>query len=91
MLHSMGVGQRKLVPFWVLALALTCSQHTGKIQSVQLFQAIWRDIFLLPCPGLRWAVSFRVLSGSWQAKSICEWVLLCSPCPRPDNFKWSLT
>lgn len=63
MLHSMGVGQRKLVPFWVLALALTCSQHTGKIQSVQLFQAIWRDIFLPPCPGLRWAVSFRVLSG----------------------------
>ncbi|KAK7801681.1 hypothetical protein U0070_013175 [Myodes glareolus] len=30
MLHSMGVGQRKLVPFWVLALALTCSQHTGQ-------------------------------------------------------------
>ncbi|CAO2583924.1 MUC5AC [Lemmus lemmus] len=44
----MGVGRRKLVPFWVLAMALTCSQHTGKIQSVQLFQAIWRDIFLSP-------------------------------------------
>ncbi|XP_057634691.1 mucin-5AC [Chionomys nivalis] len=26
----MGVGRRKLVPFWVLALALTCSQHTGQ-------------------------------------------------------------
>lgn len=32
MLHSMGVGRRKLVPFWVLALALTFCQHTGKIQ-----------------------------------------------------------
>uniref|UniRef100_A0A8C8TQU3 Mucin-2 n=1 Tax=Peromyscus maniculatus bairdii TaxID=230844 RepID=A0A8C8TQU3_PERMB len=35
----MGVGRRKLVPFWVLALALACGQHTGKIQSVQLSQA----------------------------------------------------
>ncbi|GAB1292920.1 Mucin 5, subtypes A and C, tracheobronchial/gastric [Apodemus speciosus] len=31
-LHSMGVGRRKLVPFWVLALALACSQHTGQAQ-----------------------------------------------------------
>ncbi|XP_028642724.1 mucin-5AC [Grammomys surdaster] len=28
----MGVGRRKLVPFWVLALALACSQHTGQAQ-----------------------------------------------------------
>ncbi|XP_076411379.1 mucin-5AC [Peromyscus maniculatus bairdii] len=26
----MGVGRRKLVPFWVLALALACGQHTGQ-------------------------------------------------------------
>ncbi|EDM12103.1 rCG47301, isoform CRA_a [Rattus norvegicus] len=30
MLHSMGVGRRKLAPFWVLALALTFNQHTGQ-------------------------------------------------------------
>ncbi|XP_058383655.1 mucin-5AC-like [Diceros bicornis minor] len=26
----MGVGQRKLAPLWVLALALACAQHTGQ-------------------------------------------------------------
>lgn len=40
MLHSMGVSRRKLVPFWVLALALACSQHRGKTQSVQLSQTV---------------------------------------------------
>ncbi|CAH6793372.1 Muc5ac [Phodopus roborovskii] len=28
----MDAGRRKLVPFWVLALALVCSQHTGQAQ-----------------------------------------------------------
>ncbi|XP_031240817.1 mucin-5AC [Mastomys coucha] len=28
----MGVSRRKLVPFWVLALALACSQHRGQAQ-----------------------------------------------------------
>ncbi|XP_051001070.1 LOW QUALITY PROTEIN: mucin-5AC [Acomys russatus] len=32
----MGVGQRKLVPFWVLALALACSQCTGQAQQEAL-------------------------------------------------------
>ncbi|NP_034974.2 mucin-5AC precursor [Mus musculus] len=32
----MGVGRRKLVPFWVLALALACSQCTGQAQQDSL-------------------------------------------------------
>ncbi|XP_040607314.1 LOW QUALITY PROTEIN: mucin-5AC [Mesocricetus auratus] len=32
----MGVGRRKLVPLWVLALALACGQHTGQAQQDSL-------------------------------------------------------
>lgn len=86
MLLSMGVGRRKLVPFWVLALALACSQHTGKTQCPAFSGHLERPFHFLK-PWTQVVVKFRVLSGSWQAISVCESVLLCSPCLQPDNFR----
>lgn len=86
----MGVGRRKLVPFWVLALALACSQHTGKIQSVQLSQASWGDIFIPPMlwTQVRSEVQSFLCLGPGKLK-----VSVRGSChaAQPGDFKWSLT